>query len=135
MNYQNKNISFMGKNEVFYGIKKLANEAATHELKRSMGMGPHPVNLTSGISESQGRMFAYADMILHDEFAKEGLKEATNNKSLINHCKDILTSDFKGDIQLNPTNVFLQSFNKIAKNIHDKDLINNLNSFIEKFKS
>ena len=131
MNISVNNVSFNGKKEMFYGLKKLAEVSATYETKRAMTTGPRPVNMSNSIAESKGKLFAYADMIMNDEFVNEGLKEASNDKNLVKYCKRILTQD--SQLYISPLCIFTKTLKNAAVNT-SKDTQDKLNTFIEHFK-
>lgn len=131
MNMQVGSVSFSGKNEIYYGLKKVAEESAAYNSKRYLSIGPHPMNMCKSIAESKGKLSAYADMIINDGCIKEGLQEAAKNKKIINYCKKVLT---KGpqctELSLQCFKNFLQS---AAKNL-DNDTKTALDKFLAKIK-
>ena len=131
MDIKFNSVSFNGKNEVIYGIKKLADESANYELKRAMTIGAHPVNMSNSISESQGKLFAYADMIVNDELIDNSLKEISNDKVLIKYCKKVLTQESQQFIS--PINIFVKSLKNAAKNM-SQNVQDSLNEFVSKIK-
>lgn len=131
MDIRVNNVSFNGKKEMFYGIKKLAEESATFEQKRAMTVGPHPVSMSNSISESKGKLFAYADMVMNDEFVNEGLQDASHDKNLIKYCKKVLSQ--KGQQYISPISVFTKTLRNAAKDL-SQSAQDSLNTFITSIK-
>ena len=131
MDIRVNNVSFNGKKEMFYGIKKLAEESATFEQKRAMAVGPHPVSMSNSISESKGKLFAYADMVMNDEFVNEGLQDASHDKNLIKYCKKVLSQN--GQKYISPISVFTKTLRNAAKDL-SQSAQDSLNTFITSIK-
>lgn len=131
MDIRVNNVSFNGKKEMFYGIKKLAEESATFEQKRAMAVGPHPVSMSNSISESKGKLFAYADMVMNDEFVNEGLQDASHDKNLIKYCKKVLLQN--GQQYISPISVFTKTLRNAAKDL-SQSAQDSLNTFITSIK-
>lgn len=131
MDIRVNNVSFNGKKEMFYGIKKLAEESATFEQKRAMTVGPRPVSMSNSISESKGKLFAYADMVMNDEFVNEGLQDASHDKNLIKYCKKVLSQDCQQYIS--PICVFTKTLRNAAKDL-SQSAQDSLNTFITSIK-
>lgn len=133
MNMQVNNVSFSGKNEIYYGLKKVAEESAAYNSKSSMSIGAHPINMWNSIAESKGKLSAYADMVINDGFIKEGLQEATEDRSFIKYCKKVLTPDCQSADKESPLQCFKKVLKFAAKN-SDDDTKTALNKFLAKIR-
>lgn len=133
MDIRINNVSFNGKNEMFYGLKQAAKEACSFEESHSYGFGPHSINKELEMAESKGKLNAYLDMVFNDEYIKQGFKDSSKDTTLINDCKKILAPKDRIFYKTNPFNVFAKSLLEFAENT-DITLKKDINTFLNKIK-
>jgi hypothetical protein len=80
-------ISFNGKTECAYGLKRAAIEARNLEMLKSSMRGPRPVNKETDIAAANASLNAYLDMVVHDNSAVKTFKGFLDDDKIISTLK------------------------------------------------
>ena len=89
MNIDN-NVSFHGKREIMYGLKKASKAAKDAQVDRLMSCGPYRVNRTEEVKKNIAVMNAYLDMAINDSEFKnviETISKDTDTKKIAENLK------------------------------------------------
>lgn len=78
---QTNNVSFTGKKEILYGLKKASKEAKAAEINRLLSVGPNAQESKSLNSKNNiAAMNAYVDMVVNDSSFKETIENIAPGK-------------------------------------------------------
>ena len=89
MNIDN-NVSFHGKREIMYGLKKASKAAKDAQVDSLMSCGPYRVNRTEEVKKNIAVMNAYLDMAINDNEFKnviESISKDTDTKKIAENLK------------------------------------------------
>ena len=89
MNIDN-NVSFHGKREIMYGLKKASKAAKDAQVDSLMSCGPYRVNRTEEVKKNIAVMNAYLDMAINDSEFKdviETISKDTDTKKIAENLK------------------------------------------------
>lgn len=89
MNIDN-NVSFHGKREIMYGLKKASKAAKDAQVDNLMSCGPYRVNRTEEVEKNIAVMNAYLDMAINDSEFKnviETISKDTDTKKIAENLK------------------------------------------------
>ena len=129
MNMCVNNVSFAGKSEVVYGLKKAASEARNIETNRVLSQGPRPMNKSSEIERSKSVMNAYLDMVVNDDAFVKTASDIANYKQEANAIRNTLKETKVQSSIIKPMEPFAKAFTKII----DDQKIAVKKEFVEKF--
>ena len=132
MNLSINCVSFSGKKEVMYGLKRAAVEARSAEVNRSYSFGPRPVSRELDEKRSLGALSAYSDMAVRDSSFITSIQEIQQDKTFMLSLQDLLKPKKLVYGEINPMKKFLNAMIGAAQNTEEGAIQTALQRFVQK---
>ena len=126
----NSALSFNGKREVLYGLKKGAEAARNSEICRSYSKCRRPLDKTIEQAEHNAELSAYIDMAVHDNDFHDVIKNMPKRNSL----KKILAPQEFNGVYVEPMKLFTNALYDSMEKHKSKPLDNILKTFFANIK-
>ncbi len=123
-------ISFNGKNEVIYGLKKAAMCARAAEYSRAASFGPRPVDRSIMEMTNKTSMGCYLDMVCYDKSFTDTISNM--KKEDISELGSLLKNETVQYGDITPFKLFKENLKSLCKHYKKTIPANVVNDFLNK---